>query len=183
MNLSHTKASNSGFSTMFHWFIHSFVKTKLTDDSNKKSLVQSLWRIALELCIKVWEHWMYHIFHLLRICFMYFNNHILFSSCVSCNFLHKFTPSGGWSQDGGGLGWGDHFLPHKFIKRSFGCWETSTTRLLSVGGGHQAPRKAAHSLWKEVGLPPSWGGSRERRDVSKQQETLSPAGLRRVLES
>ena len=24
-----------------------------------------------------------------------------------------------WSQDGGGIGWGDHFLPHKFIKRTF----------------------------------------------------------------
>jgi len=23
----------------------------------------------------------------------------------------------GWSQDGGGIGRGDHFLPHKYIKR------------------------------------------------------------------
>ena len=28
---------------------------------------------------------------------------------------------GRWSQDGGGIGWKDHFLPHKFIKRSFEC--------------------------------------------------------------
>ena len=28
---------------------------------------------------------------------------------------------GRWSQDGGGIGWEDHFLPHKFIKRSFEC--------------------------------------------------------------
>ena len=56
----------------------------------------------------------------------------------------------GWSQDGGGIGWGDHFLPHKFIKRSFECWATSTEQLLKAGRGHQAPRKGAHSLWKEV---------------------------------
>ena len=24
-------------------------------------------------------------------------------------------------EDGGGIGWGDHFLPHKFIERSFEC--------------------------------------------------------------
>ena len=23
--------------------------------------------------------------------------------------------------DGGGIGWGDHFLPHKFIERTFEC--------------------------------------------------------------
>ena len=28
---------------------------------------------------------------------------------------------GMWSQDGGGIGWKDHFLPHKFIKRVFEC--------------------------------------------------------------
>ena len=50
-----------------------------------------------------------------------------------------------------GIGRGDHFLPYKFIKRSFECWATSTKQLLNTGGGHQAPRKAAHSLWKVVG--------------------------------
>ena len=30
---------------------------------------------------------------------------------------------------------------------------------------------------------PTWGGSSERGEVSKQQETLSPAGLWGVLES
>ena len=62
---------------------------------------------------------------------------------------------------------------------------------------HKAPRKAAHSLQKEVGRDikdkrrdrrvregdPSWGGSREGGEVSKQQETLSQAGLWGVLES
>ena len=30
-----------------------------------------------------------------------------------------------------------HFLPTKFIKRSFECWATSTKQLLNAGGGHQ----------------------------------------------
>ena len=69
-------------------------------------------------------------------------------------------------------------------------------QLLNTSGGHQEPRKAAHSLGKEVGQnikdkkrdkrvrdgDPSRGGSREG-EVSKEQETLSPAGLWGVLES
>ena len=57
----------------------------------------------------------------------------------------------GQSQVGGGIEQEDHFLPHRFIKRSFECWATSTKKLLNAGRGHQAPRKEAHSLWKEVG--------------------------------
>ena len=49
-----------------------------------------------------------------------------------------------------GIGWGDHFLPHKFIKRSFERWTNSTKQLLNTGRGHQAPRKTAHSLQKEI---------------------------------
>ena len=91
----------------------------------------------------------------------------------------------------GGIGKGDHFLPHKIIKRSLECWATSTEQLTNTGGGHQAPRMAAHSLWKEVGQKikhkkrvrrardgdPSWGGSHEGGEVSKQQKTLSLVGL------
>ena len=58
---------------------------------------------------------------------------------------------GGQSQDGREIGWGHHFLPKRFIKRSFECWATSTKQLLNTGRGHQDPRKAAHSLQKEVG--------------------------------
>ena len=29
------------------------------------------------------------------------------------------------------------------------CWATATKQLLNTGRGHQAPRKAVHSLWKE----------------------------------
>lgn len=50
-----------------------------------------------------------------------------------------------------GIGQEEHFLSHKFIKRSFECLAISTELLLNAGRGHQAPRKAAHSLQKEVG--------------------------------
>ena len=58
---------------------------------------------------------------------------------------------GGGSQDGGGVGWGEHFLPHKFIKRAFKSRVNSTKQLLNAGRGHQAPRKATR-LQKEVTL-------------------------------
>ena len=48
----------------------------------------------------------------------------------------------GRSQDGGGVGWGEHFLPQKFIKRAFKRRVNSTKQLLNAGRGHQAPRKA-----------------------------------------
>ena len=81
------------------------------------------------------------------------------------------------AQDGGGTGQEDHFLPNKFIKRSFECWTTSTKQLLNAGGGYQAPRKAAQSLQKEViqnikdkdkrlrDRDLSWRGSREGGDI------------------
>ena len=61
---------------------------------------------------------------------------------------------------------------------------------MNAGKGHQAPRKAAHSLRKEVGQnikdkkrdkrvrggDPFQEGSHEG-EVSKHQETLSPEGL------
>ena len=49
---------------------------------------------------------------------------------------------GGRSQDGGGVGRGEHFLPHKFTKRAFKRQVNSTKQLLNAGRGHQAPRKA-----------------------------------------
>ena len=53
------------------------------------------------------------------------------------------------SQDGGGVGRGEHFLPHQFIKRAFKRRVNSTKQLLNAGRGHQAPRKAA-PLRKEL---------------------------------
>ena len=49
------------------------------------------------------------------------------------------------------MGWGEHFLAHKFIKRTFKRQVDSTKQLLNAGRGHQAPRKATHCLQKEVG--------------------------------
>ena len=46
------------------------------------------------------------------------------------------------SQDGRGVGQGEHFLPHKFIKRAFKRRVNSTKQLLNANRGHQAPRKA-----------------------------------------
>ena len=68
---------------------------------------------------------------------------------------------------------------------------------MNAGGGHQAPRKAAHSLQEEVGQNTkdkkrdkrvrdgdlSQRGSREGGEVSKHQETLSLVGLWGGLES
>ena len=64
-------------------------------------------------------------------------------------------------------------------------WATSTKQLLNTGGGDKEPRRAAHSLQKEVGQnikdkkrdkrfrdrALSWGGSPEE-GVSTQQETI-----------
>ena len=65
-------------------------------------------------------------------------------------------------------------------------------QLLNAGRGHQAPRKAAHCLRKEVGKnikdkkketkeldkrAPSREGSVKKRQVSKHQETLSLLSL------
>ena len=54
----------------------------------------------------------------------------------------KMVQTQGRSQDGGGVGQGEHFLPHKFIKRAFKRRVNSIKQLLNAGRGHQAPRKA-----------------------------------------
>ena len=94
---------------------------------------------------------------------------------------------GGRSYVGRRIEWGDHFLPNKFIERSFECWANSTKQLLNIGGEHQPPRKAAHSLPKEVGQnikdkkrdkrvrdrDLAQEGSREGGEVCKRQKTLT----------
>ena len=61
---------------------------------------------------------------------------------------YKENPEGR-SQDGGGIGRGDHFLSYKFIERTTERWTKFTKQLLIVSSGHQAPRKAAHCLRRE----------------------------------
>ena len=89
---------------------------------------------------------------------------------------YRILDWGGRSQDGGGLGRGDHFLPYKFIKRTFESWANFTKQLLTTSRRHQATRKADHHLRKEVGQnikdkkrdkrardgDPSWEGSHNR---------------------
>ena len=64
-------------------------------------------------------------------------------ACMQISFrLIKKENSRGRSQDGGGVGRGEHFLPHKFIERTFKCRVNSTKQLLNAGRGHQAARKS-----------------------------------------
>ena len=76
-------------------------------------------------------------------------------------------PRKGRSQDDEGTGWGDHFVPHKFIERSFECWATSPKLLLNAGRGHEALRKAAPSLSKE-----SWSYCKRRTKSQRQKVWL-----------
>ena len=49
----------------------------------------------------------------------------LFSAVVISSlffFFKKINNKGERSQDGRGIGWGDHFLPYKFTKISSECW-------------------------------------------------------------
>ena len=77
-----------------------------------------------------------------------------FSSCLqsfpaSGSYqMNQFFTLGGestgvsnWGEDGGGIGWGDHFLPYKFIERTVERWANSTKQLLIASRGHQVPRK------------------------------------------
>ena len=67
-------------------------------------------------------------------------------------FLETFVSQfQGRSQDGGGVGQGDHFLFYKFIERTIERWTNFTKQLLIASRGYQVPRKATHCLWREVG--------------------------------
>ena len=57
--------------------------------------------------------------------------------------------SAGRSQDGRGIGRGDHFLSYKFIERTIERRTKFTKQLLIASSGHQVPRKAAHCLRRE----------------------------------
>ena len=72
---------------------------------------------------------------------------ILYQTCGTYYQEKKF----GGSQDGGGIGRGDHFLFYKYIERTTERGTKFTKQLLIASSGHQAPRKAAHCLRREVG--------------------------------
>ena len=81
--------------------------------------------------------------------------------------------------------------PPQIHQKNISTLSNSTKQLTNAGRGHQAPRKAAHCLQKEVGKnikdrkrdkrgregAPSWEGSLKKREVSKHQETLSLPSL------
>ena len=64
---------------------------------------------------------------------------------------HRKGTLRGRSQDGRGIGRGDHFLSYKFIERTIERWTKFTKQLLIASSGRQAPRKAAHCLRRDVG--------------------------------
>ena len=103
----------------------------------------------------------------------------------------------GRTEDGWGIGQGDHFLPHKFIKITFERWVNSTKQLLNASRGHQAPRKAGHCLQKEVGkninnkkrdkrgrngAPSREGSLKKERSFQTPGNTLSLPSLWQALE-
>ena len=102
---------------------------------------------------------------------------------------------GGRSQDGRGIGQGDHFLSYKFIKRITKRRANFTKQLLTASRRLQVPRKADHRLWKEIGQNIK-DKKRDKRakdgdpsgkgvllEEAKHQETLALAGLGEVSES
>ena len=108
----------------------------------------------------------------------------------------KAIDIGGRSQDGRGIGRGDHFLSYKFMERRIEWWTKFTKKLLIPSSGHQVPRKAAHCLRREVGqnIRDKKGDKRARdrdpsgkgvliEEVSNHQETLTLVGLREVFKS
>ena len=97
----------------------------------------------------------------------------------------KTSPLGGRSQDGGGIGRGDHFLSYKFIKRISEHRANFTKQLLITSRGHQVPRKATHCLRKEVGqnIKDKKRDKRAKDGEPSQEGSLALAGLGEVFES
>ena len=49
------------------------------------------------------------------------------------------------------VGWGDHFIPRQYIKRSSACGTIPTEQLLKAGRGTQMSRKVNQTPWNKVG--------------------------------
>ena len=81
---------------------------------------------------------------------------------------------GGRSQDGGGVGRGDHFLSYKFIERTTERGTKFTKQLLIASRGQQAPIEAAHCLRKEIGQ----NIKDKKRDKRARDRDLSREGSR-----
>ena len=68
--------------------------------------------------------------------------------------LFKWLSLAGRSQDGRGIGWGDHFLSYKFIEKTIERWTKFTKQLLIASSGHQAPKglSSSHQVAKLLGV-------------------------------
>ena len=152
---------------------------------NKHIIIYSVF-----MCVYIYSVFMNVFILITHVCILYFYiaGEVWILQCqIFLFFPITFKNYHCWrrSKDGGGIGQGDHFLPHKFIKRTFKHWVNSIKQLLNAGRGHQAPRKAAHCLRKEVRQnikdkkwdkrgrdgAPSRERSFKNREVSKHQET------------
>ena len=66
-------------------------------------------------------------------------------------------------QVNGGIKWGDHLPPNKYIKNSCACETAPTEHLLDAGRGSQTSKKANQSPQNEVGEKIKT--KRETRDI------------------
>ena len=112
---------------------------------------------------------------------------------INYNLGTCYRKYSGRSQDGRGIGWGDHFPSYKFIERTIELLTKFTKKLLIASSGHQESRKATRCLRREVGQnikdkkgdkrardgDPSREGSLNRGNF-QSPETLVLAGLREV---
>ena len=92
-------------------------------------------------------------------------------SRVFSNTTVKKHQFGGRSQDGGGVGRGEHFLPYKFIKRTFKRRVNSTKQ----------PLKAAEDISHPEKQPKSSKGGRKKykRQIKRQKREGQSSALGR----
>ena len=69
----------------------------------------------------------------------------------------KLNIRGGPKMDGRGIGWGDHFLPHKFIKRTFQCLANSTNNWM-LAEDIRHPERQPMVFENRVHLEKCWTG-------------------------
>ena len=118
-------------------------------------------------------------------CFIQDDGNLGIKQICVLNPNSKILLKGRRSQDGGGIGWGDHFLSYKFIKRITERRANFTKQLLIASWGHQAPRKATHCLRKEVGqnIKDKKRDKRAKDGDLSREGSLALAGLGEVFES
>ena len=69
-------------------------------------------------------------------------------------------------QDGGGVRWGDHLPPHKYIRNTYTCGTTPTEHLLNAGRRPQTSQKARNS-------PRNWVGQKKKQTQKNRDGTCT----------